>query len=172
MRSHPLTRPRAFQPPCKPRPAAASVPHEFALRAKSWGPPRAYKERSGPPRWSLCCEAGDHTRGPRYFLVKKMLGWVVGVSSSHPPGVGGSTALYHPGIAAAQQTFHHPSPPAGAPLGGGEPAEGRGSAARSGEGTAPAENGGQRGGAEERARGHRTFPGARDKLVESRLNGV
>ena len=31
--------PRPYEPRCKPQPAAASVPHEFALCAKSWGPP-------------------------------------------------------------------------------------------------------------------------------------
>ena len=34
------------------------------------------------------------------------------------PGWVGGTALYHPVIAAAQQTFYHPSPPARVPLGG------------------------------------------------------
>ena len=68
--------PRPYEPPCKPQPAAASVPHEFALRAKSWGPPRAYKERSGPPIF------------PRRGNV--------GVSSAHPPGVGGQHSSLPP----------------------------------------------------------------------------
>ena len=108
----PLPSPGLPGRPANPSPLPRVYPMNSRCARNHGGPPRVYKERSGPPRWSLCCEAGDHTRGPRYFLVKKMLGWVVGVSSAHPPGVGSFLSLYQPSIAAAQQTPYHPSPPA------------------------------------------------------------
>ena len=55
------------------------------------------------------------------------------------PGWVGRTALYHPVIAAAQQTFYHPSPQAGVPLGGENSGRGEVGQKRSKRETAPAE---------------------------------
>ena len=87
-----------------PSPLPRVYPMNSRCARNHGGPPRVYKERSGPPTF------------PRRGNV--------GVSSAHPPRVGSFLLFYHPSIAVVQPTLYHPSPQEGVPLGGEERARG------------------------------------------------